>query len=572
MTSTTSHIASTDSKRALPAPRLFNASAFVQALRRRAPALALAGGLALAGCGGGGSSAVFILVPQTPTTSSPVLGESPSQDVALAIPPGQVDAAVARLDELAADIMRRSNIPGMAVAVVKDGKVVYAKGFGVRRIGSPEAVDANTVFQLASMSKPIGATVVAGVVSQNSVTWNTPVASLLPGFRLADDLASQQVTIGDLYAHRSGLPDHAGDQLEDLGYDRAQVIERLRHVPIDGFRVKYAYTNFGLTAGAEAAATAAGADWATLSERLLYQPLGMTSTSSRLADFMRQGNRAFPHVKRDGRYQALYQREPDAQSPAGGVSSSVNDIAHWMSLVLQNGSYQGKALIRPEALLPAISPQIVNAPADSASARAGFYGYGFNVGTSSSGRTRLSHSGAFLLGAGTAFSITPAAGVAIVTLTNAAPVGAAEALNASFDDLVEFGVVTRDWYAAYSERMVALYALDGSLAGQQPPAQPVPALDYAAYTGRYTNAYYGDAVIESSGGSLQLRMGPTGAKTYALRHWSGNTFVFDLAGENAEVGSVSRIDFRPAAAGVPQGLQIEYYSEDLARGAFTLVP
>ncbi|MDM0085069.1 serine hydrolase [Variovorax sp. J31P179] len=524
----------------------------------------------MSACGGGGGATVF--VPVSAPASGPVLGASPAQDVAVAIPPGQVDAAIAKLDDLAADIMHRSNIPGMAVAVVKDGKTVYAKGFGVRRMGSSEAVDADTVFQLASMSKPIGATVVAGLVSNDTVSWNTPVATLLPGFKLSDDWASQQVTIGDLYAHRSGLPEHAGDRLEDLGYDRRQVIERLRHVPLDGFRIKYAYTNFGLTAGAEAAATAAGQDWAALSERILYRPLGMTATSSRFADYMQRGNRTYPHVKQDGRYQALYQREPDAQSPAGGVSSSVNDLAHWMSLVLQDGSYQGLPVLKAEALLPAISAQIVNAPADSATARAGFYGYGFNVGTSSSGRVKLSHSGAFLLGAGTAFSMIPSAGVAIVTLTNASPVGAAEALNASFDDLVEFGKPTRDWYAAYSERMASLFALDGSLAGQPAPTQPAPALGNGAYTGRYANDYYGDAVVEVSGGGLLLRMGPTGTKIYALRHWSGNTFVFDLSGENAEPGSLSRIDFRPGAPGVSQSLQIEYYAEDVARGVFTLKP
>lgn len=521
--------------------------------RPTALAFALMASLALWGCAAAG----------------PAASGSPAEAVAVAIPAGQIDAAVARLDQLAADIMRRSNIPGMAVAVVKDGKTVYAKGFGVRRIGSPEAVDADTVFQLASVSKPIGASVVAGVVGKGAVSWNTPVASVLPGFKLSDDWITQHLTIGDLYAHRSGLPGHVGDQLEDLGYDRQDMLKRLRYVPLDGFRIKYAYTNFGLTAGAEAAATAAGVDWATLSERTLYQPLGMASTSSRFADFMQRGNRASPHVKRDGRYQVQqYQRDPDAQSPAGGVSSSANDVARWMALVLQNGSYEGRQLVKADALLPAVSAQIVSSPSAHASARAGFYGYGFNVGTSPSARVKLSHSGAFLLGAGTAFSMIPSAGVAIVTLTNAAPVGAAEAMNAAFDDLVEFGRITRDWYAAYAELMQGLYGLEGSLAGQQPPARPVAALASSAYTGRYANNYYGDAVVEAAGSGLLLKMGPGGIKTYALRHWSGNTFVFDLAGENAEPGSVSRIDFKPGASGVSESLQIEYYAEDIARGVF----
>lgn len=533
-----------------------------------ARALLLACTLALAACAGGGNGTVVIAQPAAGGDGS----LSPSETAALPIPAGQIDAAVARLDQVVEDIMQRSNVPGMAVAVVKDGRTVYAKGFGVRRIDAPEPVDADTVFQLASMSKSIGATVVAGLVGQGTVSWDTPVATRLPWFRLSDDWVTQQVTIGDLYAHRSGLGGHVGDQLEDLGYDRRQVLERLRYVPLSPFRSTYAYTNFGLTAGAEAATAATGLEWATLAERTLYQPLGMNSTSSRFTDYMQRADRATPHVKRDGRYQALYQRQPDAQSPAGGVSSSVNDVARWMSMLLQNGSYEGRPLIKPEALLPAISAQIVSSPATSATARAGFYGYGFNVGTTPAGRVKLSHSGAFMLGAGTAFTIIPQAGVAIVTLTNAAPVGAAEAVNASFEELVEFGRITRDWYSGYSAMMAGYYVPQGSLAGKAPPAQPAAPLGSNAYTGTYANDYYGNAVVEAGGSGLQLRMGPAGATTYLLRHWDGNTFVFDLSGENAEPGSVSRIDFRPGPTGVSESLQIEYFAQDIARGVFKRTP
>ena len=105
------------------------------------------------------------------------------------------------------------------------------------------------------------------------------------------------MTIGDLYSHRSGLPDHAGDELEDLGYDRRQVLERLKYLPLAPFRITYAYTNFGLTAAAEAVAAAAGKSWEDLSDEVLYRPLGMTSTSSRFADFMARPDHAVGHVK-----------------------------------------------------------------------------------------------------------------------------------------------------------------------------------------------------------------------------------------------------------------------------------
>jgi CubicO group peptidase (beta-lactamase class C family) len=533
-------------------------------VRRCVHALFLAAAAAVAGCGGGGTANLLVASP----------GATPSTQAINATPvaSAQIDAAVAKLDQLAGEVMQRSKIPGMAVAVVKDGQVVYAKGFGVRRVGSPERVDAHTVFQLASISKPIAATVVAGLVGGHTVSWDTPAATRLPDFNLSEPAITQQVTIGDFFAHRSGLPQAAGDKLEDLGYDRQQILQRMRYVPLLAFRTTYGYCNFGLTAGAEAAADASGIDWATLSERTLYEPLGMNATSSRFSDFMGRANRASPHVLRDGSYQALYQRQPDAQSPAGGVSSSLNDVAQWLTFLLQNGSYKGRTVVTAEALLPAISGQIVNGRSDDPAAPPNYYGYGFNVGSTAAGRLKLSHSGAFMLGAGTAFTAIPAAGVAIVTLTNAAPVGAAEALNMTFEELVESGASSTDWIALFAQRFQSFYRPEGSLAGQQPPSQPVAALGSNAYAGTYVNSYYGNAVVEASGSGLVLKMGPTGAKVFPLRHWSGNTYVFDLSGENAPPGSISTIDFKPGAFGVSGSLAIEYYAEDLTRGTFTRTP
>lgn len=188
----------------------------------------------------------------------------PPQATANVVPPAQIDSAIARLDDLAADILRKTHIPGLAISVVRDGKTAYASGFGVRRVGTTDAVDADTVFQLASLSKSVGATVVAHQVAAGVVFWNTPIAQHLPWFVLSDDWITHHVTIADMHAHRSGLPNHAGDDLEDLGYSQAQVLHRLRFLKLHSFRDEYAYTNFGLTAAAEAVATASHTDWATL--------------------------------------------------------------------------------------------------------------------------------------------------------------------------------------------------------------------------------------------------------------------------------------------------------------------
>jgi CubicO group peptidase (beta-lactamase class C family) len=130
--------------------------------------------------------------------------------------PAQIDAAVARLNDLATDMLRQTHIPGLAIAVVRDGQTVYAAGFGVRRVGTTDAVNADTVFQLASLSKSVGATVVAHQVGLGTISWDTPIVKHLPWFALSDDWIRHHVTIADMYAHRSGLPDHAGDELKIL--------------------------------------------------------------------------------------------------------------------------------------------------------------------------------------------------------------------------------------------------------------------------------------------------------------------------------------------------------------------
>jgi CubicO group peptidase (beta-lactamase class C family) len=496
-------------------------------------------------------------------TGNPVKADElpPPQVAGVPIPDGQIERAVDQLDALAQAILEKSGIPGLAVAVVRGGKTVYARGFGLRKIGERSPVDADTVFQIASLSKSIGATVVARQVGAGVVKWDTPLVTYLPWFELNDPWITGHVTIGDMYAHRSGLSDHAGDDLEDLGYDRRQILQRLRFAPLHSFRDDYAYTNFGLTAAAEAAAAASGKDWATLSEEVLYRPLGMTATSSRYADYLARDNRALLHVRTASGFEPKYQRQPDAQSPAGGVSSNVRDLARWMAMVLDGGSYQGREIVAKDALLPAITPKMVSSKAYAADARAGFYGYGFGVNVQPSGRVALSHSGGFSLGAGTNYVMIPSAHVGIVILTNGSAAGAAEALGMEFADLVQYGKVTRDWFAAYAALFVPMNTPFGSRVGKPAPANPAPALDLTAYAGTYANDYYGDAVIVRQRDGLTMKIGPAPTE-FAFTHLDGNVFTFTPHSENASEGSISTATFAADSSGKVTRLTIELLDQN----------
>jgi CubicO group peptidase (beta-lactamase class C family) len=504
----------------------------------------------------GGAAAAAALVCATPAGAQDQADVPPPAAVATPVAPAQIDAAVGQLDAIADGLLARTGVPGLAISVVHGDRLVYAKGFGVRNTTTGAPVDQNTVFQLASMSKPIGATVVARAVGRHQVAWTDLVTTYLPWFALKDRSTTRQLQIADLYSHRSGLPDHAGDQLEDLGYDRAQILRRLRYLPLTPIRSQYAYTNYGITAAAEAVARATHTSWDRLSQRSLYGPLGMTSTSSRHADYVAAANRADLHVDVDGVWKPLYQRDPDPQSPAGGVSSNVVDLAKWMRLELADGTFEGRRIVYGAALLDTFTPHILSSPPGEPSWRPGFYGLGWDLSTDQTGRVRFSHSGAFALGAGTTVWLVPDLDLGITVLSNGAPIGVPESVAQAFLDLVEQGRVTRDWLEAYTPSFTALLENPSRLAGRQPPAHPRPARAARRYAGRYAhNPYYGPATVTARGQRLTLQLGAGGRQAFPLRHWNGDTFSYVPAGENA--AGVSAVTFSRVRHGRPTRLTVE---------------
>ena len=493
---------------------------------------------------------------------------SPDRLSGVPVPPGRIEAAVAALDGIIEDIMRKSTVPGMAVAVVRDGQVVHADGYGVKKVGTTAGVDKHTVFQLASVSKPLTGTLVAREVTLGRVGWHSRIQRYLPWFQLADPWVSAHLTVADCLSHRSGLGDQSGDDLEDLGWSRTQVLRRLRYLPLDEFRASYHYTNWGYTAGGEAVAVAAGTSFENLARRDLFAPLGMTSSSFRFADFISASNRVTPHAWVDGRYQALYQRQPDPQAPAGGASSTVLDLAKWMAMILADGKLPGHTdhFLSEDALFPALTPHMPLRPKSALDARVAAYGHGFNVSDQPSGRVQYSHSGAFVLGTGTAVSLLPSLGLGIVTLTNGAPLGAAESVNAEFMDLAQFGEQTFDWWTGYHNGLAAIVAPFGSLVGKQPPAHPAPARAARVYQGTYDNPCYGPITVAQKGSGLVLQAGPRPI-SYPLTHWDGDTYFFRLALESAAPGSISKVTFGDVRGNKAHSVVVEVWNTE-NRGTF----
>nr|WP_314629603.1 serine hydrolase [uncultured Noviherbaspirillum sp.] len=447
-----------------------------------------------------------------------------------------VQRAVSQLDDYTERALASSGVPGMAIAVVHHDRILHLKGYGVRTAGSPDLVDSDTVFQLASLSKPIASSVMARMAGQGLIGWDDPLSRHDSSFTLNDADATRLLTLRDMFCHRSGLADHAGDLLEDLGYLREEILFRLRYLPIDGrFRTQYAYTNFGLSAAAFAAAKSAGLSWEDLAEAQLFKPAGMRTASYRHADYVARENRASLHVEANGRFVARYNRDPDAQSPAGGASASATDLARWLQLHLGDGMLEGRRLIAAAALRETRSAQIETVPAAlSPSGMASYYALGWGTSQDSKGRQRNDHSGAFALGASTCVRMAPAQGLGIVVLTNGAPVGLPEAVAATFMDLALDGAVSQDWLTLYSNGVRAQMEADykGPTDYSVQPVQPQPARSANIYAGRYDNPFYGEIGVGEQAGKLQLLLGPD-RTAYPMQHWNADQFVFQPAGENA---------------------------------------
>jgi CubicO group peptidase (beta-lactamase class C family) len=506
---------------------------------------------------GWNSLAYLLLVPLTAQAAPPE------------VTPQKLKAALPELEKLVEQTLKQTGVPGMAIVVVHKDQIVYLKGFGVREAGKPELIDPDTVFQIASMSKPMATTVLATLVGDGVIRWDDRVIDHLPNFRMSDPWVTREVTLRDFLCHRSGLPDQAGDWLEDIGYDQREVLHRLRfQKPANSFRSHYAYTNFGFTAAAVAGARAAGKPWEDLCADKLYRPLGMKSTSSRFADYAAAKNRALIHVRVDGKWTAKYVRQPDAQAPAGGVSSTARDLAQWLRLQLARGKWDGKQIVNAKALAETHRPQIVSGfhPETNQESQ---YALGWGVSRDERGRLFWKHSGAFFLGVRTEVALLPDEELGIITLSNAAPTGVPEGINASFFDLVLHGKLGQDWVKLWNGRFDQLVKMmiGAETDYSKPPMKPTPALPLASYVASYENDYFGVIEVVENDGALHLRLGPK-KMSFPLRHWDRDVFIFQPTGESA--GGLSGVIFSVGPERQANKLLIENLNAD-GQGTFSRV-
>ncbi|MEW6278181.1 MAG: serine hydrolase [Candidatus Eremiobacterota bacterium] len=419
-----------------------------------------------------------------------------------------LDAVVDRLRE-------RYGVPGVAVVVVQDDRVVYAGGSGVRRVGTSDPMGPDTVMPVASVTKSFTAALAAIEVDEGKLGWDLPLANVLTDLRLNEDYPTLHVTLRDFLAHRSGLPAFTGDLFDNLGYSREEVIRRVRHLPLSaGFRQQGAYSNVGFFLAGMACARVEGDTWENLIQRKLLTPLKLTRSGFPQGPIP-AGDYAYPHMPVAGsapRALTIY----DSQSvlaPAGMLSSSANDLARFARMLLNGGTLEGVRLLKPETVaemfvpVTSIQPEFTDmAPifADSGMAFAMGWGvYHYNG-------YQIVEKGGARAGVRSCVTLVPERKLAIVVLANLSVTALPEAVRAHVLETC-LGPSRRDLQGAIWASQQQVNAMLGGVSLDPVPAPPVKApspVPLANYAGRYENDLYGDMTVRAEGQGLTWVMGP----------------------------------------------------------------
>jgi CubicO group peptidase (beta-lactamase class C family) len=450
---------------------------------------------------------------------------------ALVGPAGAQTRLPARFDADVSRALRAFQVPGTAIAVVKDGKVLLVKGYGVQRLGAPTPIDTHTMFQIASNTKAFTTACLAMLVDSGQLAWDDPVTRYLPDFQLFDPWVTREFTIRDLVTHRSGLGLGAGDLLWfHSDYSRREIIRRLRAArPVSSFRSQYAYDNVLYAAAGEIIPAVTGTTWEAFVRQRILAPLGMMDTRTGVAD-LRPGDRfATAHGALGGILQIVPLDTMDNIGPAGALISSVIDLARWVLVQLDSGRAGNVRLWSAGQTREMWSAQTIMSIDDPrpplAALRPNFaaYALGWRV-RDYRGHKLVSHTGG-LAGMTSRMTLVPDQRLGIIVLTN----GEGSMYDALTYELLDhfFGAPRTDWVAAFQAAAQQEQAsADSEVAARKRTRDTTsrPSLPLARYAGRYNDALYGDATVALENGVLVLRFSHSPAFVGDLEYWQYDTF------------------------------------------------
>jgi CubicO group peptidase (beta-lactamase class C family) len=436
-----------------------------------------------------------------------------------------------QLDELFAKALADYNVPGLAIAIVKDGEVVLSKGYGVKDVNHEDKVDDKTLFAIASNSKAFTSAALAILVDEGKIKWSDKVRTYLPYFELYNPYVSAEMTVKDLLTHRSGLETFSGDLIwYGTTHSREEVIRRAKYLqPAYGFREAYGYSNIMYLAAGEVVQAVTGQSWDEFIKTRFFQPLGMTTSNTSITAFQPNGNIASPHNELKGKNMEIDYVNWDNINAAGSINSCVAELSQWIKLQLNKGTLDGKSywtenrtyeMWENVTTKPVSKWQRQNMP----SRHFNGYGLGWEL-MEYAGKKVISHGGGYD-GMISKTVLVPEINLGFVILTNNI---SSLSSSLSFDILDTYlGVRTEpNWTSQFLKMKKEGEAQELQAANADEEARvknTKPSLTLEKYTGTYHSKMYGDVVVSIQGNQLKIDFKPTALFKGDLVHWHYDTF------------------------------------------------
>jgi CubicO group peptidase (beta-lactamase class C family) len=404
--------------------------------------------------------------------------------------------------------MKQWSIPGVSVAIVKDRKTVFIKGYGLREVGKTDKVDANTLFMIGSNTKAFTATALAMLEASNKLSLNDPVQKWLPDFQLYDPWIAKQATITDLLCHRLGFETFQGDfMFFDTDLTTPEMMERFGKLKaMYGFRSKWGYTNAAFMVAGEILPKATGKSWADNIRENIFKPVGMSNSLALSDEILKAPNRASAHTTLGGPLRKIAYGHLDGLSPAGAISSSAADMAKWVTMLLDTGKIDGKVVIAKEAILRTREPQSLIGDGNGGhmfnKMHFDLYGLGWEM-YEYEGREFVGHTGG-VNGFVTSVALFPEDRLGIVVLTNTDSNGFFEALRNEIQDAF-FGLPYRNYSSVFlgfntsqkQRNETRIKQMQDSIA-----MKPKPSLSLQSFAGTYKHELYGNMTMTLKGDKL----------------------------------------------------------------------
>jgi CubicO group peptidase (beta-lactamase class C family) len=460
------------------------------------------------------------------------------------------------LSDTVEGLRQKIGAPGVSIAIVEDGAITLARGWGVRELGKPEAVDADTLFQTGSTGKAVTAAALAVLVDEGRIKWDDPVIKHMPWFRMYDPWVTREITIRDLLVHRSGLGLGQGDlmMVPRTRLTRRETVERVAHLkPKTSFRSAYAYDNILYAVAGQLIEEVTGQIWEDFVRARVLRPGGMKSATSDSPERFANANRSKPHARLSGALRGLGAQvvldERDElgrnAAPAGGLAFSANDQAAWLQIQLANGALpDGTALFSPRQAAEMWKPVTIMPTSrlpeslKDAQPTQQAYALGWQV-QDYRGHRMISHGGA-VFGSITRVVLLPDRKVGFAIQMNSEDSGMMLGLTYRLIDhylgYPDNGWIEK-WQTWYEARLEG--GRQALASAQAKPAGVGPSLLPARYAGRYRDAWYGDVVIGADTKGLSVDFTSTPNMAGRLKHWQYDSFITDFDDKTLEPAYVT---------------------------------